>query len=310
VALSPDQKKDDSGERLIEEDSGVSRVSVSVVDSIIESMADPVNRFYRYPAARAMVPIFGRFRFITPNNVTYTHIVIGLVAAGLVAFTKATVWLYVAFVLCEVRMILDCFDGVLARARGTSSTFGRALDEIADTIAFITLVLAMNHRLDMDWRGTVLVCTTLAFGGLCANAWDFYKRKITTALRDGRDGVVEELRVKKALLDDGRGGALGYWGIYFDAFQIVLYDVRPDDGDVVGAIRSRATDPIFRRFAALLAFISADNALFLLHIGVLTGCIVQSEMFVLAYSVFLWTTAMILARRVLKGRISSRSQHA
>src|SRR5687768_14093184 len=83
VVHSPDKKKDDSGERLIDEDSGVNRVSVSVVDSIIESTADPVNRFYRYPAARAMLPIFGRFRFITPNNVTYTHIVFGLVAASL-----------------------------------------------------------------------------------------------------------------------------------------------------------------------------------------------------------------------------------
>ena len=43
----------------------------------------------------------------------------------------AALWLVLAFFLCEVRMILDCFDGVLARARGTSSPFGRALDEIA-----------------------------------------------------------------------------------------------------------------------------------------------------------------------------------
>src|SRR5215213_1492716 len=88
VAPSRDQKKDDSGERLIapEEDSQIIRVSTGAVDSIIESMADPVNRFYRYPAARAMLPIFGRFQFITPNRVTYAHILIGLVASGLVAF--------------------------------------------------------------------------------------------------------------------------------------------------------------------------------------------------------------------------------
>ena len=94
----------------------------------------------------------------------------------------------------------------------------------------------------MDWRGSLLVCSALAFNGLCANAWDFYKRKISTALRDGRDGVVDELRLKKRLLDEGKGGALGYWGVYFDGFQIVLYDVRPDEGDSVGVIRARAND--------------------------------------------------------------------
>jgi len=309
VAHSPDQKKDDdSGERLrADEDSGLIRVSTAAVDSIIESMADPVNRFYRYPAAKALLPILGRFSWITPNKITYTHIVTGLVASGLVAFTKWPGWLVVAFVLCEVRMILDCFDGVLARARGTSSTFGRALDEIADTIAFITLMWAINHRLDMDWRGSLLVCSTLAFNGLCANAWDFYKRKIETALRNGRDGVVDELRVRRTLLEEGKGGMLGYWGIYFDGFQIVLYDVRPDDGDAVSVIRARANDPLFRRFAALLAFISADNALFILAIGLLTGCLVQSEVFALVYAVVLWTTAMVLARRVLKRRPTLRS---
>ena len=304
MARSTDQKKDqDSGARLrADEDSGLIRVSTAAVDSIIESMADPVNRFYRYPAAKALLPVLGRFSWITPNNITYTHILIGLGASSLVAFVPGTMALLVAFVLSEVRMILDCFDGVLARARGTSSTFGRALDEIADTIAFITLMWAMNHRLDMDWRGSLLVCSTLAFNGLCANMWDFYKRKISTALREGRDGTVDELRIKKKLLDEGKGGALGYWGIYFDGFQIVLYDVRPEDGDAVSVIRARANDPVFRRFAALLAFISADNALFILAIGLLTGCLVQSQLFALVYAVVLWTTAMVLARRVLKRR--------
>src|SRR5687767_12316054 len=78
VARSTDQKKDqDSGARLrADEDSGLIRVSTAAVDSIIESMADPVNRFYRYPAAKALLPVLGRFSWITPNNITYTHILI------------------------------------------------------------------------------------------------------------------------------------------------------------------------------------------------------------------------------------------
>ena len=272
----------------------------SVVDSIIESTTDPANRFYRYPAARALLPILGRIKWLTPNHVTYAHILFGLAAAGLVAFTESKQWLVLAFVFCEVRMILDCFDGVLARARGTSSAFGRALDEIADTIAVITLTAAMTYRLHAGARGLFVVCALLAFGGLCANAWDFYKRKITFALRDSKDGALDELRQKKALVESGKGSFLGYWGLYFDAFQILLYEVRPANGDAVGVIRARANDPAFRRFASLLSFLSFDNGAGFLHVGALTGLFFQSEMFVLAYATFMWLSTMILARLVLR----------
>jgi hypothetical protein len=272
----------------------------SVVDAIIESTCDPPNRFYRYPAARALLPILGRISWLTPNHVTYAHIVCGLISASLVAFTEGRGWLLLAFVFCEVRMILDCFDGVLARARGTSSPFGRALDEIADSIAFITLATAMTYRLGLGTRGVVLCCTMLALGGLCANAWDFYKRKITTALRDGKDGVLDEIRHKKELIESGKGTFLGYWGVYFDCFQVLLYEVRPAKGDTVDLIRARAVDPRFRRFSGLLSLLSFDNGVGILHLGVLTGLFLEAEVFALAYAVLMWSSTMISARLVLR----------
>jgi hypothetical protein len=284
---------------MFDEISGV-HVPASVVDSIIESTSDPVNRFYRYPAARALLPILGRIGWLTPNHVTYAHIVIGLCAAALVAFTEGKGWLVLAFVLCEMRMILDCFDGVLARARGTSSPFGRALDEIGDTIAVITLSCAMTHRAHLGLRAVIIVCALLAFGGLCANAWDFYKRKLTFALRDSKDGVLDEIRQKKALIDSGKGTFLGYWGVYFDCFQVLLYEVRPKNGDPVAVIRARATDPQFRRFASLLSFLSFDNGLGILHVGALTGLFLESQLFALGYAIFMWLSTMVLARLVLR----------
>ncbi|MBX3209909.1 MAG: CDP-alcohol phosphatidyltransferase family protein [Labilithrix sp.] len=275
-------------------------VPSSVVDAIIESTTDPPNRFYRYPAARALLPILGRIPWLTPNHVTYTHIAFGLAAAALVAFTEGPGWLVLAFVLCEVRMILDCFDGVLARARGTSSPFGRALDEIADTIAVITLSCAMTYRLSLGARGVVLTCAMLAFGGLSANAWDFYKRKLTFALREGKDGVLDEIRHKKALIESGKGTFLGYWGVYFDCFQVLLYEVRPENGDAVAVIRARANDPHLRRFASLLSFLSFDNGVGILHVGALTGLFLESQLFALGYAVFMWISTMILSRLVLR----------
>ena len=275
-------------------------VPSSAVDAIIESTTDLPNRYYRYPAARALLPILGRIAWLTPNHVTYAHIAFGLAAAALVAFTHERGWLVLAFALCEVRMILDCFDGVLARARGTSSPFGRALDEIADSIAFIALSCAMTYRLHLGTRGVIIACAMLAFGGLCANAWDFYKRKITFALRDDKDGILDELREKKALIESGKGTFLGYWGVYFDCFQILLYEVRPRNGDAVSVIRARAKDPQFRRFASLLSFLSFDNGLGILHVGALTGLFLESQVFALGYAIFMWISTMVFARLVLK----------
>ena len=281
------------------------------IDAIIDSTTDLPNRLYRYPAARALLPVLGRIGWLTPNHVTYAHIVIGLVAASLVARTREQGFLVLAFALLELRMILDCFDGVLARARGTSSPFGRALDEMADTVATIALTIAISYRLSLGLFGFVLLTTTLAFGGLCANAWDFYKRKLTFALREGRDGVLEELREKKALLESGKGTFLAYWGVYFDCFQVLLYEVRPrsapdappgrDAGDPAAAIRARLQDPRLRRFAKLLSFLSFDNGLCILHLGVLTGLFVQFQIAALGYAVAMWIAVMISARLVLRG---------
>lgn len=282
----------------------------SLVDAIIDSTTDPPNRFYRYPAARALLPILGRIPWLTPNHVTYAHIAIGLSASAIVAFTVGKHWLLAAFVLCEVRMILDCFDGVLARARGSSSPFGRALDEIADTIACITLMCAFTHRVHNGSVGVLLTCATLACGGLCANAWDFYKRKITFALRDGKDGVLDELRQKRELIETGKGTFLGYWGVYFDCFQVLLYEVRPVHDDAVSVIRARANDPQFRRFASLLSLLSFDNGLGILHLGVLTGLFFESQVFALGYAVFMWLATMIFARVVLRDQRAPSAERA
>jgi len=163
----------------------------------------------------------------------------------------------------------------------------------------------MTYRLDLGARGIALVLTMLAFGGLCANAWDFYKRKITSALRDGKDGVIDEIREKKALLESGDATFLGYWGVYFDCFQVLLYEVRPKDGDSVSVIRARANDRQLRRFASLLSLLSFDNGLAFLNIGALTGLFLESQLFTLAYTVSMWVATMILARLVLSSYPSS-----
>jgi hypothetical protein len=272
--------------------------------AIADAMVDPLNRFYRYPAARALLPILGGLP-LTPNHITYLHTAMAVFAAYLAYVGGRREWI-IAFVLLEARMILDCYDGVLARAKKLSSPYGRALDEIGDTLGFIAMMIAITvrmYRVHHTWLVVLLTCSVLAFGGLCANAWDFYKRKVTFALKDGRDGTSDELAEKKAAIANKTGGALAYWGVYFDRFQIWLYDrrERPGDEHVVDTIRGRArATPWVRRFARFIAFVSWDNGLFLVHLGLLTGAVLELEIFACVWAIVLWTVAIASGRSLLR----------
>jgi acyl carrier protein len=73
-----------------------------------------------------------------------------------------------------------------------------------------------------------------------------------------------------------------------------------DGTDAVTVIRSRAHDPAFRRFAALLAYLSFDNGLMILHLGLLLACLMQSQVVTLAYGTVMWTMTMVFSRLVLR----------
>src|SRR5207302_766415 len=72
----------------------------------------------------------------------------------------------IGFVLFIVSDIFDSADGQLARLRGTSTRFGRALDGIGDNVRFINLYFHLLYRLIRGgwwWPGAVLL---VAFAGL------------------------------------------------------------------------------------------------------------------------------------------------
>lgn len=85
-------------------------------------LIDPVA----VPLTRALRPI----RWCTPTRVTLVAHGLGLVCASLFAAG----WLVAAAILFEVRFVLDCVDGKLARLRGTSSNVGRFADYVGDMV--------------------------------------------------------------------------------------------------------------------------------------------------------------------------------
>jgi phosphatidylglycerophosphate synthase len=96
---------------------------------------------------------------ISADQVTLWSLAIGLVAGHLFAYRDR--WTNViGFVLFIVSDIFDSADGQLARLRGTSTRFGRALDGISDNLRFVNLYFHLIYRLIATgfwWPGAVLL---------------------------------------------------------------------------------------------------------------------------------------------------------
>ena len=98
---------------------------------------------------------------VSADQVTLWSLLIGLVAGHLFAYQDR--WTNViGFLLFIVSDIFDSADGQLARLRGTSTRFGRALDGINDNLRFVNLYFHLIYRLihaGWWWPGAfLLVC--------------------------------------------------------------------------------------------------------------------------------------------------------
>src|SRR5438128_5682947 len=102
---------------------------------------------------------------ISPDQVTLWSLLVGLVAGHLFVYQDR--WIdVIGFVLFIVSDVFDSADGQLARLRGTSTRFGRALDGINDNLRFVNLYFHLMYRLIASgfwWPGA---CLLVAAAGL------------------------------------------------------------------------------------------------------------------------------------------------
>lgn len=109
--------------------------------------------------ARALLPTQ-----ISADQVTLWSLVVGLVAGHLFAYEYR--WANVlGFALFIVSDVFDSADGQLARLRGTSTRFGRALDGISDNLRFANLYFHLIYRLIHGgywWPGAFLLAAAAA----------------------------------------------------------------------------------------------------------------------------------------------------
>ena len=103
------------------------------------------------------------FRVVIPNLLTMANISVGflaIVAAGHDQFTLA-VWLVVAAIL------LDMFDGKVARWLGATSAFGQQLDSFSDAVSSGVAPAFLVHRAvlaPLGWVGVVVSLVYLLAG--------------------------------------------------------------------------------------------------------------------------------------------------
>ena len=270
---------------------------------LAENLTDPLNRWYRYPAARALLRVAGDLP-LRPDHITYLHTLSGILGATLIAWGTGAA-LVGAFVLLEVRMILDCYDGVLARAKKLSSPRGRTMDELGDGIAYVAICLGMAVHVARTRPG-LHPGAVLAFGiglvfagAMSGHAYDFYKRRIGSALQDGRDAIAEEIAQKEQLVRQGGASWVTRFGIWFDRWQVRLYEPSYRRGDAASTILERAHRPGLRFLIRVIALLSWDNVLGALSIGVLLGRVFEVGLLALAYGLVMFTTARLTIWRVL-----------
>ena len=162
-------------------------VSTSQVSSV-EEIIEPVNRYLHNPLAASIVQTLKNTR-VTPNQVTYFSVFVGLVSAYIFSIGTLQAFFF-AGILLEIVLILDCVDGQLARAKGCSSDFGRLLDGIAGYVIYLSVLTGVMTGIDKEHIPLVVFGLITILRGI---AYDYCKLTIITTIQKGYDGSVKEI---------------------------------------------------------------------------------------------------------------------
>lgn len=164
-------------------------------------LEDPFNTFYRYPVAVAATRWLVHTR-VTPNQVSLVQPIFAA-AAGYLLTLPSVYHHLAAVILFEVRSILDCIDGSLARAKRMSSPNGHAIDAMADWLGVVLLYAGIFHYLFHHVpagvsRGFAMTVVSLALaqGAVRSFAWDYFKQKYMAIYERAVDDVPLVLRDK------------------------------------------------------------------------------------------------------------------
>ena len=201
---------------------------VSPVQEIIE----PVNRYFHNPIAASIVQAL-KDTWVTPNQVTYVSVFVGLVSAY--TFSLGTLQaFFFAGILLEVVLILDCVDGQLARAKKCSSDWGRLLDGIAGYIIYLAVLAGIMIGLDNEYMALALFGLITI---LRAIAYDYCKLTMITMIQKGSDGNFQEILDTYSKISDNDSILLRVYFYYLQLQRLMFCGRFTSLGEFVGSGR-------------------------------------------------------------------------
>ncbi|MFE9249707.1 CDP-alcohol phosphatidyltransferase family protein [Streptomyces sp. NPDC007088] len=134
------------------------------------------------PVATPLVRFTARHTRVSPNQITWAALVLGLGAAACFALGDWR-WIALGAVVYHLSFVLDCMDGKLARLTGRGSVFGAWLDYVFDRVRVaacaVALMAGQYHRTGETryiWLAAVVVfCDGLRY----INALEIFKTRLT-----------------------------------------------------------------------------------------------------------------------------------
>ena len=187
----------------------------------LNDLLDPINRLYRHRLAKKIASGI-KNTGITPNQITFAHVLVGIGAALFVYFQHYIL----AVALFEIRTILDCMDGILARMKNQSTAFGRTLDTIGDGISFNALMIAGALRMISDfpsYRPSLILIAVFCFAMIaahCGSVYQLMKRKLGSIIMQKIDSVEREWREHGQKVMEGSSSFIPSFGFWLDSLTI------------------------------------------------------------------------------------------
>lgn len=205
---------------------------------------EPVDMFFHRRVAAAFAALIVGFP-ITPNQVTYGSLVVGLGGSVFLyraAFLGAASWNYAAAgLLLFASVILDCADGQIARAKGGGSRMGRILDGLVDMLVLLPAWLILGFGVARHY-GSIWVALGL-FAGITSWAriviYDRIKSIYLAHTQPSAADGTETTEALEAELAELRAGGLSF--AYIGMFIYVRVLMRIENRFAPGSTHERAT---------------------------------------------------------------------
>jgi phosphatidylglycerophosphate synthase len=290
---------------------------------LIELTDNPADRLWRYPICKGLVKLALKTP-VTPNQVTIFHGILGLATGAVISIGTPGAFV-VAGLMYETRSVLDCLDGTLARAKKISSPFGRALDQMADAVGFLSLMAGASVCLARQYgwgvAAAVVVLTTVISSG-CTTAWDQLKRRFTSLIAQGYDSTEDDYVVlcrryeERPVLSLWVSRAVSFVGILtLSPHSLPRLRERvakrdwPHDGETrpvttMGRTLQDAAarnDPELRGILLRIGVVAGDNLILLLTVGLLAGQYLLAFPIVMAWGLLVWIYTVVSVGRYLQG---------